>query len=599
MNKPTKAENQIDHIHCENYEERYNLQNFNHQTMIFTDNRVKESLNGIWHFTIDPYDTGVRSNWNILEPKDAAGRRLPWDYDYDGGDEIQIPACWNLFKPEYYYYEGSAWYAREFSYFPDAPDEKVILRVGAANYDTKVFLNEEYLGNHYGGSTPFYVELTGKLKKENVLQFCVNNTRILDRVPMRNTDWFNYGGIYRDVELYRLPADFIKDFAIYLVPDDQYRRIQVRVRVDKTDATGEIKVEIPELKIKKAGQLEKGECLLTIEAQPELWTPENPRLYEVQVSYKNDRIKDRVGFRQIKVEGTNILLNGKKIFLRGICAHEDDVELGKCSNEADIRRRFADAKELGCNFMRLAHYPHTELAAKIADEVGMLLWEEIPVYWAIDFSNPATYRDAENQLLELIKRDQNRASVIIWSVGNENADSDERLLFMSRLAKTAKEQDPTRLVSAACLVNHVKHKIEDRLTDYLDVIGINEYYGWYNPDFEELEILGKNSNPAKPVIITETGADALAGYHNSKSELFSEEYMAEVYRKQIAILRKLEYVKGITPWILYDFRASRRYNRFQKGYNRKGLIAADKKTRKLAFYVLQKFYREKAEEYQG
>lgn len=599
MNKPTKAENQIDHIHCENYEERYNLQNFNHQTMIFTDNRVKESLNGIWHFTIDPYDTGVRSNWNILEPKDAAGRRLPWDYDYDGGDEIQIPACWNLFKPEYYYYEGSAWYAREFSYFPDAPDEKVILRVGAANYDTKVFLNEEYLGNHYGGSTPFYVELTGKLKKENVLQFCVNNTRILDRVPMRNTDWFNYGGIYRDVELYRLPADFIKDFAIYLVPDDQYRRIQVRVRVDKTDATGEIKVEIPELKIKKAGQLEKGECLLTIEAQPELWTPENPRLYEVQVSYKNDRIKDRVGFRQIKVEGTNILLNGKKIFFRGICAHEDDVELGKCSNEADIRRRFADAKELGCNFMRLAHYPHTELAAKIADEVGMLLWEEIPVYWAIDFSNPATYRDAENQLLELIKRDQNRASVIIWSVGNENADSDERLLFMSRLAKTAKEQDPTRLVSAACLVNHVKHKIEDRLTDYLDVIGINEYYGWYNPDFEELEILGKNSNPAKPVIITETGADALAGYHNSKSELFSEEYMAEVYRKQIAILRKLEYVKGITPWILYDFRASRRYNRFQKGYNRKGLIAADKKTRKLAFYVLQKFYREKAEEYQG
>lgn len=599
MNKPVKAENQIDHIHCENYEERYNLQNFNHQTMIFTDNRVKESLNGSWHFTIDPYDTGVRSNWNILEPKDAAGRRLPWDYDYDGGDEIQIPACWNLFKPEYYYYEGSAWYAREFSYFPETPDERVFLRVGAANYDTKVFLNEEYLGNHYGGSTPFYVELTGKLKKGNVIQFCVNNTRTLDRVPMRNTDWFNYGGIYRDVELYRLPADFIKDFSIHLVPDDQYRRIQVRVRVDKTDATGEIEVEIPELKIKKAGQLEKGECLLTIEAQPELWTPENPRLYEVQVSYKNDRIKDRVGFRQIKVEGTNIFLNGEKIFLRGICVHEDDAELGKCSNEADIRRRFADAKELGCNFMRLAHYPHTELAAKIADEVGMLLWEEIPVYWAIDFSNPATYRDAENQLLELIKRDQNRASVIIWSVGNENADSDERLSFMGRLAQTAKEQDPTRLVSAACLVNHVKHKIEDRLIDYLDVIGINEYYGWYNPDFEELALLGNNSNPAKPVIITETGADALAGYHNSKSELFSEEYMEEVYRKQITILRKLEYVKGITPWILYDFRASRRHNRFQKGYNRKGLIAADKKTRKLAFYVLQKFYREKAEEYQG
>ncbi len=599
MKNTAKVENQIDHIHREDYEQRYNFQNLNHQTMIFTENRVKESLNGPWRFTIDPYDTGARSNWNILEPKDASGKRLPWDYDYNGGDEIQLPACWNLFKPEYYYYEGSAWYAREFSYCPETPDERVFLRVGAANYDTKVFLNEEYLGNHYGGSTPFYVELTGKLKSRNVLQFCVNNTRTLDRVPMRNTDWFNYGGIYRDVELYRLPADFIKDFSIHLVPDDQYHRIQFRVRVDKAEAAGEILVEIPELKIKKAGQLEQGECSFTLEAQPELWTPDNPRLYEVQVSYRNDRIGDRVGFRQIKAEGTNLLLNGKAIFLRGICAHEDDAELGKCSNETDIRRRFADAKELGCNFMRLAHYPHTELAAKIADEVGMLLWEEIPVYWAIDFNNPATYRDAENQLLELINRDQNRASVIIWSVGNENADSDERLSFMSRLARTAKGQDSSRLVSAACLVNHVRHKIEDRLAEYLDVIGINEYYGWYNPDFEELVLLGKNSSPAKPVIITETGADALAGYHNSKSELFSEEYMEEVYRQQVAILGKLEYVKGITPWILYDFRAERRYNRFQKGYNRKGLIAADKKTRKLAFYVLQKFYAEKAGEYQG
>ncbi len=596
MKNTTKAENQIDHIHREDYEQRYNFQNLNHQTMIFTENRAKESLNGIWNFSVDPYDTGVRAGWNVLEPRDASGKRLPWDYDYNGGDEIPVPACWNLFKPEYYYYEGSAWYAREFSYYPENPGERVFLRVGGANYDTKVFINEEYLGNHYGGSTPFYVELTGKLKSKNVIQFCVNNTRTLDRVPMRNTDWFNYGGIYRDVELFRLPADFIKDFSIYLVPDDHYQTIQAVVRVDKTDTIGDVLIEIPELGISKTLKLNNGECVFTFDAKPELWTPENPRLYQVRVKYQNDQINDRVGFRQIKVTGTSIQLNGKEIFLRGICAHEDDAELGKYSNEADIRRRFADAKELGCNFMRLAHYPHTELASKIADQVGMLLWEEIPVYWAIDFKNPATFRDAENQLLELIKRDQNRASVIIWSVGNENADSDERLSFMSRLAQTAKRQDPSRLVSAACLVNHVQHKIEDRLADYLDVIGINEYYGWYNPDFEDLILLGKNSNPSKPVIISETGADALAGYHNSKSELFSEEYMEEVYRKQVAILRKLDYVKGIAPWILYDFRAARRYNRFQKGYNRKGLIAADKKTRKLAFYVLQEFYGEKAKE---
>jgi beta-glucuronidase len=596
MESPIKAENQIDHIHCENYEERYNLQNINQQTMIYTDNRAKESLNGIWNFTIDPYDTGARANWNLLEPRDASGKRRPWDYDYNGGEEVPVPGCWNLFKAEYYYYEGSAWYAREFSYYPENPGERVFLRIGAANYETKVFINEAYLGNHYGGSTPFCVELTGKLQIRNVIQFCVNNARTLDRVPMRNTDWFNYGGIYREVELFRLPADFIKDFSIYLVPDDRYQTIRIDARADKRDAVGEILVEIPELRISQTGKLQNGEAAMTIAVQPELWTPENPRLYEVQARYKDDCIRDRVGFRQIKVKGTSIQLNGQELFLRGICAHEDDAELGKCSNEADIRRRFSDAKELGCNFMRLAHYPHTELASKIADEVGMLLWEEIPVYWAIDFTNPATYRDAENQLLELIKRDRNRASVIIWSVGNENADSDPRLSFMSRLAQTAKSQDPSRLVSAACLVNHTKHKIEDRLADYLDVIGINEYYGWYSPNFENLVLLGENSNPSQPVLISETGADALAGYHSSQSELFSEEYMEQVYRKQVAILRQLDYVKGISPWILYDFRSSRRFNRFQKGYNRKGLIAADKKTRKLAFYVLQEFYAAKAKE---
>ncbi len=590
------VENLHSNIHCEDYGQKYNLQNLNHHTMIFSTYRDKESLNGNWNFTVDPYDTGLRANWNQIEPRDENGRRIPWDYDYNGGEEIPVPSCWNMFRPEYYYYEGSAWYAREFTYYRESEGERLFLRIGAANYDTKVFLNEEFLGNHYGGSTPFYVELTGKLKTQNIIQICVNNSRTLDRVPMRNTDWFNYGGIYREVDLLRLPPDFIRDFSVSLVPDNSYNRIQVAVSLDKPLSGELLLFEIPELNISKELMVQDGNCQFQIEAAPELWSPENPRLYEVKASFRGEGVRDRVGFRQIEVRGTKILLNGRELFLRGICAHEDDAVLGKSSNESDIRRRFADAKVLGCNFMRLAHYPHTELAAQIADEMGMMLWEELPVYWAIDFVNQDTFRDAENQLIELIKRDRNRASVIIWSVGNENPDSDERLSFMSRLAQTAKKWDSARLVSAACLVNHTKIKIEDRLTEYLDIIGINEYYGWYNPKFSELVELGANSNPDKPVIISETGADGLAGFHSSKSDLFSEEYMKEVYQKQVAILRELDYVKGLTPWILYDFRAERRYNRYQQGYNRKGLIASDKKTRKLAFYVLQQFYRDKMRE---
>ena len=147
--------------------------------------------------------------------------------------------------------------------------------------------------------------------------------------------------------------------------------------------------------------------------------------------------------------------------------HEDDAKLGKVITEDDLRRRYAHAKEMGCNFVRLAHYPHHERAVELADEVGLLVWAEIPVYWAIDFANPATERDAQNQLVELIRRDRNRASVAIWSVGNENADTDARLAFMKGLAETARAEDPTRLVAAACLVNHAKLKIEDRLAAYL------------------------------------------------------------------------------------------------------------------------------------
>ena len=165
---------------------------------------------------------------------------------------------------------------------------------------------------------------------------------------------------------------------------------------------------------------------------------------------------------------------------------------------------------------------------------------------------------------------------------------------MRGLADAARAADPTRLVAAACLVNHQKLKIEDRLAEHLDIIGINEYYGWYDEDFDELGVIGRNSSPDRPVVISETGADGATGGHGPKEGLFSEAYMSEVYRRQIATLRSLDYVKGMSPWILYDFRVERRQNIFQLGFNRKGLIAADKKTRKEAFGILSAFYGELA-----
>ncbi|MHA7848480.1 glycoside hydrolase family 2 protein [Serratia sp. D1N4] len=591
LEKSDLAENAVECLHNEQYDRPYNRQNLNHHNLLFCDGRERESLGGEWRFTLDLHDTGLRQKWFLLQPSDAETRRDPYDYDPFAGETIPVPSCWQMMKDKWFYFEGSAWYTREIDYVVRDEDERIFLRVGAANYDCKVFLNHRFIGNHYGGSTPFCAELTPELQPgNNILMLCVNNNRTTDRLPLRNNDWFNYGGIYREIDLIRTPANYIRDLFVYLVPDGGYNRIAVRIAVEG-QAT-EVNFTLTELGISQSLPVVEGIAEATFPVRPMLWSPEQPKLYQVMASLGRDWVSDRVGFRQIEVVGTDIRLNGRSLYLRGVNCHEDDLLLGKMTSEADIRRRFRDAKELNCNYLRLAHYPHHEMAARIADEVGLLLWEEIPNYWAIDFSNPATQRDAHNQLMELIIRDRNRASVIIWSVGNENADTDERLHFMTTLVEAARQADPSRLISAACLVNHAKMKIEDRLAEHLDIIGLNEYYGWYEENFEDLIALGENSSPTKPVVITETGAEGVLGDHAPQSGPFSEHYMAEVYRKQTAYLPKLGYVRGFTPWLLYDYRSERRQNPYQRGLNCKGLIAADKHTRKAAFYILRDFYQQ-------
>ncbi len=587
------AENALACLHDEDYDVPFNTQSLNADGLVFMGGRQQELLNGEWNFCVDLLDTGLRQKWHTLQPEAPEDRSEPYDYDPYLGETVPVPSCWSMLKEKWYFFEGSAWYTRAVDFDGLGADERLFLRVGAAQYDCKVFLNGAFLGNHYGGSTPFNVELSEYIKTgRNWLMLVVNNTRTRDRVPMRNTDWFNYGGIYRDVSLIRTPKTFIKDLYVALVGDDSYSKIAIDVEVDG-ETSQPVQVAIAELGLTCAIPLERdGRGSVIIEARPELWSPESPRLYDVEATVGADRVRDRIGFRQIKQIGEQLYLNGESLFLRGISVHEDDEVHGKVLLDSDLERRFRHAKELNCNFMRFAHYPHDERAAKMADELGFLLWEEIPVYWAIDFANPATLKDAQNQLRELIRRDRNRASVIIWSVGNENPDTDERLAFMRALVETANSMDPTRLTSAACLVNHAKNRIEDRLAQYINVIGINEYYGWYDENFDDLIEFLDNSDPGKPVVISETGADGYIGEGKLESGFFSEAYMAEVYKKQIATLREREFVKGISPWILYDFRVERRQNMYQRGWNRKGLIASDKETKKQAFHLLSAFYGE-------
>lgn len=558
-------------------------------SMIFDRSRKKESLNGHWHYAVDQYDTFLRQRWYNENYYDGGGNTLPVDFSFDEWELMDLPCCWNTVDRMYMLYEGSMVFTRKFIYAKQHDDERMILKIGAANYICRVFINKSYVGMHRGGSTPCYFDITDYLEHDNRIFLQADNTRRDGQVPTVNTDWFNYGGIYRDIELIRVPKIHIKNFKIALEPDSNFGKIRVSVTMSE-NYSGSAKLEIKELGIEQDIGVNDGIGELVFDAKPLLWSPECPKLYDVTLECAGDKVSDRVGFREIKVKEMDIVLNGKPLFLRGISCHEDSVPNGKALTDEERLENIRIAKELGCNFMRVAHYPHSERMSQLADEEGLLLWEEIPVYWGIDFDSEDTYSDAENQLKELINRDYNRASVIIWSVGNENPDTDERLSFMSRLAECAHTLDGTRMVSAACLVNYQKNAIEDRLEQYLDIIGLNEYCGWYTAEWRMLPELFENSDPKKPVIITEFGADAYPNLRGTITDKGTEDCQAYVYEKQIENIRKISYIKGMTPWILHDFRCPRRTSVNQRYYNTKGLVSADKKHKKLAFYVLRDFY---------
>lgn len=563
---------------------------------IFMGGRQTSPLNGIWHYAVDWYNTCLMNAWYRNIREDDQGNQLPLDYSFIEWKTIKLPCCWNVERKELFYYESSMVFTRTF-YFRRNGQNRTYLRIGAANYISLVFINGEIAGLHEGGSTPFYMDITDLLHEgdNNRIIITVDATRSPEYVPMNNTDWFNYGGVYRDIELVDVPAVCVKDFRVGLVPDSDFGLISAAVEINaEMDDTAVL--EIPELGISSEIVIRNGRGETVLEAKPELWSPENPKLYDVKLTVKGcgDTVSDRVGFREIKTEGPDILLNGKRTFLKGICVHEETDAHGKALTTEDRLQILKDAKELGCNYIRLSHYPHDEEMAKLADEKGMMLWEELPVYWTMAFSNYDTYDNAANQLEELITRDYNRASVIIWSVGDENPDSNERYSFMSGLVDKARGLDKSRLITGVCSVFE-DYTIHDRLSMVVDVISVNENYGWQTADYDGLEKMLTAVHPDKPVIICEFGGGAVYGHHGTIYEKFTEECQADIYRKQVEIIRNSSFLQGMSPWCLYDFRCPRRTSMLQNYYNRGGLITSDRMNHKEAFDILQKFYAD----YQG
>lgn len=505
------------------------------------EGRAPVSLAGTWQTIVDPLDTGQAAALAGAPPRGFYQDAKPTtplnliEYRFTDDHTLKVPGDWNSQDATLWLYEGPVWYRTRFATPADAADKRQFLYFGAVNHAASIYVNGALLAKHEGGFTPFSVEVTGKLKAGgNLLVVRADNRLGAETVPARRTDWWNYGGITRDVLLVSTPKAFIRDYWVRLA-DLKSRRIAVSVTVDGGAAGQAVRVDIPALKRGVSLTVAAdGTASGSFTAPVALWSPDMPKLYTVRLSTAEDAIEEQIGFRTIARAGNKLLLNGRPIFLKGVNTHEESLtHPGRSFGAADGAATIAAVKALGANFVRLAHYPHDAATVRAADAAGVLVWDEIPVWQDIDWASPKAYASAEAQLDAMIARDRNRASVILWSVANETPPGKARDAFLGRLIDRAHAIDPSRLVTLALIGDpdtFFKHVvpallarialdpqapdasqkaargaliklgvppegplepiaasatmlIADPIAEKLDVISFNEYMGWYYPAY--------------------------------------------------------------------------------------------------------------------
>jgi len=567
------------------------------QNMINVYGRRAQLLNGKWDAIVDLYDQGRKNK--IYLNKKPENKTDFYEYAFENGIRLNVPSDWNSQMPELKYYEGTIWYGRKFD-AAKASGNRLFLYFTAVSYRCRIYLNGKEIGQHEGGFTPFQVEITDAVKEnDNFLVVEVNNTRRIDAIPAMAFDWWNYGGITRDVFLVSTPKVFIDDYFIQL-DKTKGNKINAQVKLSEKLANSSVTIEIPELGLKQTLETNALGEVKTSFTSTEIkrWSPTAPKLYHVKISTQTDEIEEEIGFRNIWVKGEDILLNGQPIFLKSISFHEEIPQReGRAFSQSDALMLLSEAKALGCNMIRLAHYPQNEYIVRMAEKMGFMLWEEIPIWQGIDFENESTKKKAVKMMREMIERDKNRCALTFWGVANETQPSEQRNAFIRHLIATCRAMDTTRLITAAFdLVRFNKEKeifvMDDPFIKELDVVAVNKYLGWYHnwpvsPDKAVWDVA-----KGQPLIISEFGGEALYGKTGEKdvASSWSEDYQATLYKDNLQMFKHIPNLRGISPWVLFDFRSPFRFHPTnQGGWNRKGLVS-DQGYRKKAWYLIKEYY---------
>ena len=565
--------------------------------MINVQSRNVTSLNGKWKVIIDP--TGIGDWRQVWQEKQPQKKTDFVEYSFEGGPELEVPGDFNTQMPELTYFEGTVWYKKQFSH-TKREDKRLFLYFGAVNYLADVYLNGEKIGSHEGGFTPFQFEITNKVKAgDNTVIVKVNNQRKENGLPGAGYDWFNFGGITRDVGLIETNNAFIEDYFIQL-KKGSLNNVLGWVQLNGAKTNQKITIKIPELNLKyKTKTDDKGFANIEFASKFTLWSPENPKLYKVVIESETDAVEDSIGFRNIEVKGSEILLNNKPIFLKAVNIHEENPIKGtRAFSKEDAKILLNAAKELGCNLVRLAHYPHSENTIKEAEKMGLMVWDELPIYQHIQFSDSLVPKKMETMLKEMVARDKNRAAVTIWSLSNETyPGTPNRNEALISLTQKCKAMDSTRLISHVINTQGYGNNtftVHDSLYKYSDIVAINEYIGWYipwqgNPSDTKWNI----DFPNKPVFISEFGGEALYGNNDLPSDEafnWTEGYQEKIYKDQVKMFKTIPNLAGVCPWILFDYKSLSRLNQlYQNGYNRKGLISENGEKKK-AWYVMKEYF---------
>lgn len=581
-------------------------------------NHVRNTLDlsGIWDFQTDPEEVGVQQSW------------------YKGLKQarpIAVPGSWNEQYEELFNYLGLAWYLKR-SYVPSSwKGQRIFLRVGSANYFARVYVNGQEVGSHEGGHLPFAFEITDLVQwnAENVFAISVENHLTATRVPSGNIrsplgpaasfppttfDFFPFAGLHRPVVLYTTPANYIEDITVVTTIEGDTGKVKVSVQLNEPfSGQGRLSLAGAEAPLEGVLDFQDGRGTSQILVpKARFWSDTDPYLYQLSISAGEDFYSLPIGIRTIAVKDGTILLNGRPVKLNGFGRHEDFIASGRGLNLPLMVKDYQLMRWVGANSYRTSHYPYSEEEMQLADREGFLIIDETPAV-SLQFENEenaaARLKVCQQQLGELIARDKNHPSVIAWSVANEpmparfgfmaSGDSNEPdhsiergKRFLDTLLQQARELDPSRLVTLVTLMGGPSSWMEN-----CDFICMNRYWGWYVLGGQldkalaglEKELDGVWEEWHKPIVMTEFGADTMAGMHGHPNVMWTEEYQADLVRGHLAIAERKPYIAGMQIWNFADFAAVQSIMRVG-GLNMKGVFTRTR-TPKMAAHVLREFWR--------